>query len=199
VNLPPLLLLTDRTQLHAGRSLESTIRDCAAAGLAAVVLRELDLAEPERADLAEDLARHVTVISARTLLPAAAGVHLAAHQPVNAAGHGRTCHGRSCHGRSCHDEPELLDAVSGGAEWVTLSPVAASGSKPGYGPALGLDGFRSLLTAAGAVPVYALGGIDATNAAAFLRAGAYGVAVMGAVMRANDPAAVIDGLLEAVS
>jgi thiamine-phosphate pyrophosphorylase len=189
VNLPRLLLLTDRHQLPAGRSLERTVRECALAGLTGVVLRELDLAEPQRADLAAELANHVTVISARTALPASVGVHLAAHQPAAA----------TRHGRSCHDESELCEAVSGGAEWVTLSPVADSTSKPGYGPALGIDGFCRLAASVGAVPVYALGGIDATNAHAFRRAGAYGVAVMGTVMRADDPAAVTSEILKAVS
>ncbi|MFA6577301.1 MAG: thiamine phosphate synthase [Nocardioides sp.] len=185
---PRLLVLTDRHQLPPGRSLERTVRDCAAAGLTSVVLRELDLAEPERAELAAELARLVTVISARTLLPAAAGVHLAAHQP----GPGTR------HGRSCHDEAQLRQAVAGGASWVTLSPVALSPSKPGYGPALGVDGVRRLLPAAAGVPVYGLGGIDETFAAAVVAAGAHGVAVMGGVMRADDPAAEVERLLEAV-
>lgn len=188
MSLPPLLLLTDRHQLPSGRSLEHTMRECAAAGLTTVVLRELDLSEPERAALAAELARHVTVISARTSLPGTAGVHLAAHQPATA----------TRHGRSCHDRAELRDAVAGGAAWVTLSPVAATRSKPGYGPALGIDGFRALVPAAG-VPVYALGGIDVANAAVFRREGAHGVAVMGAVNRADDPASVVSALLEAVS
>lgn len=189
MNLPPLLLLTDRSQLPAGRSLERTVAECASAGLAAVLLRELDLSEPERTALAAELARHVAVISARTLLPATAGVHLAAHQPVVA----------TRHGRSCHDESQLRQAVTGGAAWVTLSPVAASPSKPGYGPALGIDGVARLAPAAAGVPVYALGGIDATNATDFQAAGAHGVAVMGTVMRADDPAAVVERLLGAVA
>ncbi|GAA0970329.1 Thiamine-phosphate synthase [Nocardioides aquaticus] len=56
-----------------------------------------------------------------------------------------------------------------------------------------------LAPAAAGVPVYALGGIDATNAADFRTAGADGVAVMGAVMRADDPAAVVEQLLGAVA
>lgn len=189
MNLPPLMLLTDRSQLPPGRSLDGAVAECASAGLTVVVLRELDLPEPERAELAAELARHVTVMSAHTLLPATSGVHLAAHQPVVAARHGR----------SCHDESQLRQAVSGGAAWVTLSPVATSPSKPGHGPALGIDGVARLTPAAAGVPVFALGGIDAANAADFCAAGAHGVAVMGAVMRADDPAAVVERLLGAVA
>lgn len=192
-SLPPalsrLLLLTDRHQLPAGRSLADTVRVCASAGLTTVVLRELDLPEEQRAELAGDLAQHVTVVSARTVLPGVAGVHLAAHQPAPAARHGR----------SCHDGAQLRAAVAGGAEWVTLSPVAKTASKPGYGPALEVEGFGRLVPAAAGVPVYALGGIDAAIATAFRAAGAHGVAVMGTVMRAEDPGAVVGALLEAVA
>lgn len=45
----------------------------------------------------------------------------------------------------------------------------------------------------------ALGGITVANAAAARNAGAHGVAVMGAVMRAPDPAAVVAALLQEVS
>lgn len=189
MSLSRLLLLSDRHQLPPGRSLTATVRDAASAGLTTIVLRELDLAEPDRAGIAQELARHVTVISARTPLPHTVGVHLAAHQPAVAGPHGR----------SCHDATQLRRAVSEGAAWVTLSPVAPTASKPGHGPALGASGLGDLLPAAGGVPVYALGGVDETNAAALRRAGAHGVAVMGAVMRADCPAAVVARILEAVA
>ncbi|WP_235737891.1 thiamine phosphate synthase [Nocardioides alcanivorans] len=139
---PRLLLLSDRSQLPDGRCLERTVAECASAGLAVMVLRELDLSEAARAALAVKLARHVTVISARTSLPATAGVHLAAHQPVVG----------SRHGRSCHDGSQLRQAVAQGAEWVTLSPVAPSPSKPGYGPVLGTAGVAGLVAEAAGTP-----------------------------------------------
>lgn len=185
--LPRLLVLTDRVQLPVGRTLVETVARCAEAGLAAVVVRELDLPEARRADLVVALAEHVRVISARSLLPAAVGVHLASAQP------GR---GGTLHGRSCHDPDEVRRAVAAGAAYVTLSPVATSASKPGYGPPLGIAGLRRAVAAARTVPVFALGGVDADNAADLRRAGAHGLAVMGAVMRAADPAAVVAHLLE---
>jgi len=98
-------------------------------------------------------------------------------------------------GRSCHDAAELAHATGEGCDYVTLSPVFPSPSKPGYGPALGPDRFGALCARAG-LPVYALGGITtAAQAAACRAAGAHGVAVMGAVMRADDPAAAVKELL----
>jgi thiamine-phosphate pyrophosphorylase len=193
--LSPLLVLTDRRQLPTGRELVDTIARCAEAGLRTVVLRELDLPEDQRAGLAQGLATHVQVIGARTRLPAAEGIHLHATQTVLDAG------GMAVHGRSCHSVQEVAQAVDGGADYVTLSPVAASPSKPGHGPpvdALALRVAAGIAQATGAAQVFALGGVDTSNAAAMRAAGAHGVAVMGAVMRADDPAAVVRDLLEQV-
>ena len=97
-------------------------------------------------------------------------------------------------GRSCHTVAEVYDAAGEGVDYVSLSPYAETASKPGYGPALGPAAFGGEWP----VPVYALGGIDPTNAAQARAAGAHGVAVMGAVMRAPHPAAVIEALLHEV-
>lgn len=185
---PRLLLLSDRRQLPAGRGLVDTVARCAGAGATVVVLRELDLCEVERAELAVALAERVQVVSARTALPGAAGVHLASHQPISDAE-------GLLHGRSCHGADDVARAVASGASWVTVSPVAPSPSKPGYGPPLGTDGVRRAVAAAGGTPVYALGGVEVATVAGLRAAGAHGVAVMGAVMRAADPASVVSRLL----
>ena len=81
---------------------------------------------------------------------------------------------------------------------LTRTPIFPSAGKPGYGPPLGLDG----LAAAGAVaglPVIALGGIDGSNGAACLKVGASGIAVMGSVMAAASPGAVMAGLIAALA
>jgi thiamine-phosphate pyrophosphorylase len=189
--LPRLLLLTDRTQLPAGRHLVDTVAACVEAGLEAVVLRELDLPAEDRRALARDLgSTGARVITARAWFDGAAGVHLAATQTCLDA------RPAPFHGWSCHSDEEIRRAVGGGASYLTVSPVAASASKPGYGPALGVPGLRRAVALAGAVPVFALGGVDDQNAAAMRDAGAHGVAVMGAVMRARDPARVVTEVLE---
>jgi thiamine-phosphate pyrophosphorylase len=192
--LPRLLLLTDRSQLPDGRELVDTVGACVEAGLEAVMLRELDLPDPERRSLAAALASAgATVITARTWLDGAAGVHLSATQT------GLDARPAPFHGRSCHDDEEVRRAVGAGASYLTISPVAASASKPGHGPALGARGVRRAADLAGRVPVFALGGVDAANAAAMRDAGAHGVAVMGAVMRADDPAAAFTRIAEALA
>jgi thiamine-phosphate pyrophosphorylase len=88
--------------------------------------------------------------------------------------------------------------LASGADYATLSPVFPTASKPGYGPAIGLDGLAEAAARAPG-PVIALGGILAENAPRCLAAGACGVAVMGEVMRAGDPQAVVEAILAAIS
>lgn len=191
MRLPRLLLLTDRTQIPHGRGLTETVACCVEAGVEAVVLREPDLPGDQRRRLAAAIAATgVTLISARSWLPDVDGVHLAAAQT------GLDARPAAFHGRSCHDEEQVRRAVGGGAAYLTISPVAASPSKPGHGPAIGTHGVQRAVQLAGDVPVFALGGVDADNAAAMRDAGAHGVAVMGAVMRADDPAAAVTRIQE---
>jgi len=198
-----LLLLTDRSQLRLGRGLLRTVRECADAGLEAVVVREHDLSPAARSALVEALVAvdGLTVISSRIADPQAHGVHAAscnavfvdrANRSDGVFGPGTQRY--SWRGRSCHSPAEVLAAAEEGADYVTLSPYAGSASKPGYGPALGPEAFAGEWP----VPVYALGGIDTTNARTAVEAGAHGVAVMGAVMRAGQPAAVVRRLRWAV-
>src|SRR5204863_1048004 len=97
-------------------------------------------------------------------------------------------------GASAHSPGEAAAQIAARADYVTISPVFLTASKPGYGPAIGLHG---LAAAAGAArgPVLALGGIDETSAASCLAAGAHGIAVMGEIMRAAEPEAAIRNLL----
>jgi thiamine-phosphate pyrophosphorylase len=191
--LPPLLVLTDRRAAAArGRSLHQTVAAAVAGGARAVVLREKDLSRPQRARLAERLRELLAPVAGLLIVASDAslggdGVHLAeADAPVRGP----------LVGRSCHDTAGLSRAAAEGCAYATVSPVCPTSSKPGYGPALGFDGLRASVAQA-TVAVYALGGVRASGAAACRRAGAAGVAVMGAVMGAADPAAEVAALLAA--
>jgi len=96
-------------------------------------------------------------------------------------------------GVSCHDRTGLRSAADGGASFATLSPVFAS---PEKGPPLGLDRFRAL-TIEAELPVLALGGITADQAAACRDAGASGLAVVTSVFSDPQPAAAVLRILEA--
>jgi thiamine-phosphate pyrophosphorylase len=78
-------------------------------------------------------------------------------------------------GVSCHALDEVLRAEQEGADYVYLSPIFVSLSKPGYGPALGLGALEEA-AARVKIPVLALGGVTQENIAGCLKAGAAGVA-----------------------
>ncbi len=93
---------------------------------------------------------------------------------------------------------EAVAAERAGADYLGVSPVFATPTKTDAPPATGLDGLRRIRQAV-RVPLVAIGGIHAGNAAEVIRAGADGVAVVSAVMAAEDPRAAAAGLLRAVT
>jgi thiamine-phosphate pyrophosphorylase len=99
-------------------------------------------------------------------------------------------------GRSAHDEREILRAKREGADYLVLGTAFPTPSKPGA-PTLGTDGVARLAVLAGTIPVFAIGGIDATRAAGLRAAGIHGVAVCSAVLEAADPAVAAADLIEA--
>ena len=180
-------MLTDRT-LTGGRPLVEVVRAAVDGGADTVVLREKDLPHRERAALAARLRQFVpTLLVASDPTIDADGVHLAATDSLPAAG-------PAILGRSCHSATELAAAAAEGCRYATLSPVFASASKPGYGPALGVDALHTA-----PLPVYALGGVDPSTTRVCVEAGAAGVAAMSFVMGADDPARAVRELLRSVS
>ena len=99
-------------------------------------------------------------------------------------------------GVSTHAVPEAVAARTDGADFVVTGPVHATPSKPGVAP-MGEDGLGEVCREAG-LPVYALGGMDASNAAAAVGAGAAGVALIRSVIGADDPAAAAQAVLAAM-
>ena len=80
------------------------------------------------------------------------------------------------------------------ADYVGAGPVWATPSKSDADPPVGLDGLRTICAAVD-VPVVAIGGIDASNAADCIRAGAAGVAVIRAARDARALREAIDDAL----
>jgi thiamine-phosphate pyrophosphorylase len=86
------------------------------------------------------------------------------------------------------------------ADYWSVGPCFATAHKQDAGRALGPDGFARLACLAPpGTPVIGVGGITAANAGAVRRAGAAGVAVIGAVWDASDPAAAARALRVAVA
>lgn len=124
----------------------------------------------------------------------AGGVHLAGKSlPPRVA---RELLGDRLLGASVHALQEAREAVNGGVDYVTFGHVYPTSSKPGMPP-------RGVLELAEIVeyvdvPVLAIGGIDASNVYEVLRTGASGIAVISAVLAAQDPGAAARELRRAV-
>jgi thiamine-phosphate pyrophosphorylase len=193
----PLLIVTDRHQ--AQRPLEDIVRDVVAAGARWIWFRDRDLERTERRRLAFRLAEIVHGANGR--LSIGGDVKLAAETGTGAAhvrdlasiAHARQALGPlALIGLSAHSVADVTEASLAGADYVTLSPIHESASKPGYGPALGTEAIAQ--AARIGIAVVALGGITADNAATARQAGA-GIAVMGGVMRAANLQDTIKTLL----
>ena len=199
---PPLLVISDRRQ--ARRPLDELAEAMFGAGCRWFSLREKDLPMAERRALLGSLVAlgrrwgatvtvHEDIDAAVTA--SAGGVHLPS------GGSPRTARARlpgGLIGASAHSAEEAAALLRSGADYVTVSPVFATASKPGYGPAIGLDSLTEI-TARVSGPVIALGGITAETAPLCLAAGAHGVAVMGEAMRAPRPRATVEAILDAIS
>jgi thiamine-phosphate pyrophosphorylase len=98
--------------------------------------------------------------------------------------------------RAVHSVEAAVRAERDGADIVQLGTVFETPSKPGRA-AIGVDGVRAVCAAL-RVPVIAIGGISAANAGGVLRAGAAGVAVIGAIFDADDPRAAAASLHAAI-
>jgi thiamine-phosphate pyrophosphorylase len=198
---PPLLVISDRSQ--ATRPLIEIAEAAFRAGCRWFSLREKDLSAPERLDLLRALValghRFGATVTAHEDIEAvvatgADGVHLpGGGDPASA----RLRLPAGLIGVSAHAPEEAEAQLKAGADYVTLSPIFLTASKPGYGPAVGLDALAAASRLSPG-PVVALGGIGADNIAACRAAGARGIAVMGEIMRAADPEATVRRLLDAI-
>ena len=201
---PPILLITDRSQ--AARPLPDVVAAALDGGCRWVSIREKDMPALERRRLAEQLLRRAEPyrarIGAHDDVPLAASLGLRAlHLPsagpasdVKSAK--RQADPRCLIGRSCHSAAAVDACLAAGADYATLSPIFLTESKPGYGPAVGLEALAGIATGT-ALPIVALGGMTAERAAACREAGAKGIAVMGEVMRAEGPARAMRALITA--
>ena len=200
-----LYLITDRTQT-AGRELSAVVVAAMRGGLRALQLREKDLTGCQLFELASELRMITREYGAQLLINdridialavGADGVHLGrASLPVAAAR--RVLGSSQVIGYSAHSMEEALQAERDGADFVTFGPVYATPSKAAFGEPLGLaclaDVARRLT-----IPVFALGGVKISTIDEVMSAGAHGVALISAVIAAENPASEIESLLRIIA
>ena len=100
-------------------------------------------------------------------------------------------------GISAHSVKEAVEGEKAGADYVVLGPVYDTPSKQAYGPPIGLGTIEEVCRLV-KIPILAIGGITAARAHDVRRAGAFGVAVITAVLAADDVESATRALLGAV-
>ncbi|MDI6725590.1 MAG: thiamine phosphate synthase [Smithellaceae bacterium] len=199
-----LYLVTDR-QLSAPRTIEETVKAALPGGVSVVQLREKDGTTREFLLLALRLltilrpAGVPLIINDRLDVAIAAGadgVHLGQSDlPYREA---RSILGpEAIIGLSVETLEQAREAEEWDIDYLAASPVFSTPTKTDTGPAWGLAGLFSLrkLTRH---PLVAIGGINRTNAASVLQAGADGIAVVSALCAAPDPGAEAKYLREII-
>jgi thiamine-phosphate pyrophosphorylase len=89
---------------------------------------------------------------------------------------------------------EAIAAQEQGAAYVGAGPVWETPTKSDAGAPIGLDGLAAICEAVN-IPVVAIGGVDASNAARCIEAGAKGVAVVRASRDARRVREIVDAAL----
>ena len=197
-----LCLVTDRSQTR-GRDLVEVVAACVAAGLPAVQVREKDLPATEVAALCRRLrALHPApflIVNDRADVALAVGADgvQRTHASLSVTDLGRVADKRLRVGASVHALEEAKQAAAEGAAWVFFGPVYDTPSKRAYGAPQGLAALAQV-TAALDIPVIAIGGITPDRVAEVRGAGAAGVAVISAILSADDPPAATRELIAAL-
>ncbi len=188
--LPPLCLVTDSSvRLHA--PIEHVVAEAVAGGVGMVQIREKAMSSGELYQLAKKL-RLVTrdkallIINDRVdiaLVVDADGVHLPSHSlPLSVA---TKLSDKLLVGRSVHSVEDAVAAERDGADYLVLGTIFVTESHPG-GKVSGLNLIEQV-KARVQTPVYAIGGINASNAREVMNAGADGIAVIRSILASKDP------------
>jgi thiazole tautomerase (transcriptional regulator TenI) len=192
------MLVTDARR--ARTPLLDLVREATAGGVDAIYLRDAAGSIDElaritgtlRAQVGEEVALLVNG-GLQAALTTSSGLHLRERDLTPAAA--RAVLGpRVLIGRSVHT-PQGAAAATG-ADYVLAGHVYPSPSKPGLAP-LGPRGLARIVTAA-PCPVIAIGGITPERVTEVMQTGARGVAVIGAIVEADDPRAAARALRLAV-
>lgn len=199
-------LVTDPA-LGGTRPLEEIVAQAISGGATMVQLRDPHakgraLAEIGRRLLTVTRARKVPLVVNDRVDVAFAigadGVHLG-QSDLDAAAARRLLGTDAIIGLSVADSAELEASRKslGAVDYLGVGPVFATGTKSDAGAAIGLAGISWMRDAVD-LPLVAIGGIKAGNAADVVAAGCDGVAVVSAIVSATDPAAAAREIARAV-
>jgi len=188
--LPRLYLLTDRHHTLQ-RPLVSVISQAIEAGIRMVQIREKDLETRQLIDVAQQLIPLIKQHQGKVfvndrvdlvLALDADGVHLRSDSlPIPVA---RRLLGKDkLIGISTHSVEDVRQAEGEGADFVVLGPIFETPSKQIYGPPLGLHTLEAACQESH-LPIFAIGGITPKQVLTVLSVGAYGIALISAILQA---------------
>jgi len=197
-----LYLITDSHQTD-GRPLTEVVRQALSGGVRCVQMREKDLSSTELYRLAVEL-RTVTrefgaklIINDRldiALAVEADGVHIGINSlPV--AEVRRMLGSKMLIGYSAHEIGEAMLAEAAGADFLTFGPLYFTPSKSPFGEPCGVNKMTEIAQEM-KIPVFALGGISYDNVSEALNTGVAGIAVISALIAADDPRSAAASLLK---
>jgi len=196
-----LIVVTDR-RLVEQDELVAVVRSALDAGAPCVQLRNKGDSPGELLAMGRELrsltreAGALLIVNDRldvALALEADGVHVGPGDlPVSAVR--SACPGDFVVGRSADDPEVAYRAMRDGADYIGCGTVYPTNTKPDAGSTIGLEGLRRVVEAV-EIPVVGIGGITEERAADVVATGAAGIAVVGAVMGAADPAAAVRALL----
>ena len=200
-----LLVVTDRHQTN-GRPLVPLLQQVLTAGTPAIQLRERDLSARELVTLAQEVKTVTASRGAQLLINdridvalafEGVGVHLRSNSlPVMVA---RQMVGtQRLLGISAHSVEEAVQAASQGADYIVLGPIYETPSKQAFGPPLGIHALEKACRLV-SLPIMGIGGVTSARAREMRRAGAFGAAVITAILGAADVESAARELLDAVT
>ncbi|MEQ1626641.1 MAG: thiamine phosphate synthase [Nitrospira sp.] len=88
-------------------------------------------------------------------------------------------------GISTHNPDQVREASAGKPDYLGFGPIFKPGSKQDHDPVVGIEDLRAI-RALTWLPVFAIGGITVENVGEVMKAGANGVAVISAILKAPD-------------
>jgi thiamine-phosphate diphosphorylase len=197
--LPVLMLVTDRSVAGGSEALTEKVAAAVEGGVNLVQLRDKDLPHDELMPLARALreavgGRALLVVNRPPLTALetrADGVHL----PEDAESPQEWPHNLLI-GRSVHSVASARRAGADGADYLVFGPVYETLTHAGA-PPMGCGPLRGVVDAV-AVPVVAIGGVTVERVPEVCAAGATGVAVVRAILAADDPRAAAEALRDAL-
>jgi thiamine-phosphate pyrophosphorylase len=200
-----LLVVTDRHQTH-GRPLVPLLQRVLTAVAPAIQLRERDLSARELVTLAREVQAVTASRRAQLLINdridvalalEGVGVHLRSNSlPVSVA---RQMLGtQRLLGISAHSVEEAVQGASQGADYIVLGPIYETPSKQLFGPPLGIHTLEKACRLV-RIPIIGIGGVTAARAREMRHAGAFGAAVITAILGATDVESAARELIDAVT